>query len=65
LLKTSPQTPAVRRAIERLDRLYDEALAEIARHVAFDAIEVFEYDTLAKIQLGSGLIVLNSLLEAR
>ena len=30
-----------------------------------DAFEVIDCDTLAKVQLGSGLIVLNSVLDAR
>jgi hypothetical protein len=64
LLKASPQTPAVRSAIARLEPIFDGALKEIARHVDFAAFKVFDYDTLAKVQLGSGLIVINSLLEA-
>jgi len=63
LLRASPQTPAVRHAVERLERAYDDVLAEINRHVDFDAFEVVDCDTLTKTQLGSGLIVLNSLLE--
>lgn len=64
LLKASTQTSVVVRAIDRLERAYGEALAEIARHVDFDSFEVFDCDTLARVQLGSGLIALNSLLEA-
>lgn len=63
LLRASPQTPAVRQAIERLERAFDEARADIAHYVDFDAFEVIDCDTLVKVQLGSGLIVLNSLLE--
>jgi hypothetical protein len=65
LLKASPPTPAVRRAIERLEPAFDEALAEIKRHVDFDAFEVIDCDTLTRVQLGSGLVVLNSVLEER
>jgi zinc carboxypeptidase len=65
LLKASPQTPAVRRAVERLDPAFDEAVAEIDKYVAFDRFEVMDHDTLAAVQLGSGLIVLDSLLEKR
>lgn len=65
LLRTSPQTSAVRQAIDRLEHVYDEAIAEIERHIDFDAFNVFDCDTLAKVQLGSGLIVLNSILETR
>ncbi len=63
LLKSSRQTTAVREAVERLERAFDEALDEIKRHVDFDAFQVFDCDTLAKVQLGSGLVVLNSVLE--
>jgi hypothetical protein len=63
LLKASPQTPAIRRAIERCDSAFDQVLAEIQRYVDFDAFEVIPCDTLAKVQLGSGLIALSSLLE--
>ncbi|MGH8236867.1 MAG: hypothetical protein ACREXP_07560 [Steroidobacteraceae bacterium] len=65
LLRTSRKTPAVERAIERLERAFEEALAGIEQYVDFDAFEVFDCDTLAKVQLGSGLIVLNSILEQR
>lgn len=63
LLRESPQTPAIRRAIDRLERVFDDALAEIGRHVPFDRFEIVDCDTLARVQLGSGLIVLSSLLE--
>lgn len=63
LLKASPQTPAVRQAIGRLELAFDEAITDIAHHVDFNACEVIDCDTLAKVQLGSGLIVLNSLLQ--
>lgn len=63
LLKESRQTPAVRSALERVEQAFDEALAEIKSHVDFDAFETVDCDTLAKVQLGSGLIVLNSVLE--
>lgn len=62
LLKASPQTAAVRQAVDRLEAAFSEALAEIDRLVDFGALEVMECDRLAKIQLGSGLIVLNTLL---
>lgn len=65
LLQASPQSVQVRQSIVRLERAFDEALADIGRHVDFDAFEVIDCDTLAKVQLGSGLIVLNSMLEAQ
>ena len=63
LLKASRQTPAIRHAIERCDAAFDAALAEIKQHVDFGAFKAIPCDTLAKVQLGSGLIALNSLLE--
>jgi hypothetical protein len=63
LLKASVPTPAIKRAIVRTERAFDEALAEIGRYVDFNAFEVVAYDTLARVQLGSGLIALSSLLE--
>jgi hypothetical protein len=65
LLKASRQTDAVRSAIDRLERTFDEALGEIQRHIDFKQFNVVDCDTLAKVQLGSGLIVLNSVLEER
>lgn len=62
LLKASKQTPAVARAIERLDAIFDQELADIEANVAVDAFQPIDLSTLAKVQLGSGLIVLNSLL---
>ena len=54
---------AIQRSIERLERAFDGALDEIKKHVDFDAFSVVDCNTLAKVQLGSGLVVLNSLLE--
>jgi len=65
LLKASRQTTTIRAAINRLDTLFDEALSEVDRNVGFDACEVLDCDTLARVQLGSGLIALNAVLEAR
>jgi hypothetical protein len=65
LLKRSTQSPAIRSAIERLESMFDQALAEIGRHVDLQAFVAFDYDTLARVHLGSGLIVLESVLEAR
>jgi hypothetical protein len=65
LLKVSTQTVAVRRATDRLEVLFDEALDAFAREIGFDRFEVIDCDALASVQLGSGLIVLNSMLESR
>jgi zinc carboxypeptidase len=64
LLKASEQTPEVRAAVHRLDDAFDEALDELAAEIDFDAIEVVDCSTLLSVQLGSGLIALNSLLES-
>jgi hypothetical protein len=64
LLKVSTQTAAVRRATDRLEALFDEALARLDREIGFDRFEVINCDRLARVQLGSGLIVLNSMLES-
>jgi len=64
LLKVSTQTAAVRRAIGRLEALFDEALRRLDQEIGFDRFEVIDCDRLARLQLGSGLIVLNSMLES-
>lgn len=63
LLKASPQTAAVRQAIERLDEAFDEAFAEIDAHVDFDKFEAIDCNALARVQLGGGLIALNAQLS--
>lgn len=63
LLKSSPRTSAVQQAIERMERIFSEALSGIDDYVDLEAFEAIDCDTLARLQLGSGLIVLNSLLE--
>jgi hypothetical protein len=65
LLKASQQTPAVRQAVERLEHAFDDAVTELKRHVDFSSFKVFPCDTLVRVQLGSGLIALNSILDAR
>jgi hypothetical protein len=65
LLKSSTQTNAVIRATERLERVFNEALEEIAESVGFDEFDVIDCGTLARVQLGSGLVVLNSILDAK
>jgi hypothetical protein len=65
LLKASTQTRAVAEAVKRLESVFNEALQDIANNIAFADFEVIDCRTLAQAQLGSGLIVLNSLLEER
>lgn len=64
MLAASPQTPAVMAARDRLERMFDEALADVDRAIDFSAFEVIDCGTLARVQLGSGLIVLNSVLSS-
>lgn len=65
LLRNSDRTPAVVTALERVERAFEEAFNEIAREVDFSKFEAIGCDNLAKIQLGSGLIVMNSLLDTQ
>lgn len=63
LLKASPQTERVRRAVEKLDKAYDETLAKIGESVDISAFEAFDYDTMVRAQLGGGLIALNAVIN--
>lgn len=63
LLKESPQTVAITEATARLEAVFDEALSDIGRSVDFDAFEPVDCDTLARVQLGTGLIALNAMLD--
>jgi len=65
LLKASTQTAAVTRATARVESVLDDALEDIGRTIDLSLMEAVDHDTLAKVQLGSGLIVLNSILSAR
>lgn len=65
LLKASRPTTPVIHAIARLESAYADALADIDRYVHLKAASVISCDTLARIQLGSGLTVLNSLLAGQ
>lgn len=65
LLRDSQPTSSVQAAAERLERHFAAAFADISRHFDLDAIEVFPADTLARVQLGSGLMALDALLETR
>lgn len=62
LLQASKQTPAVVNTTTRLEQLFQQALDEMSQQAGFDRLELVDHDSLARVQLGSGLIVLNSLL---
>ena len=63
LLEASPKTAAVRAARERLERVLGEAFQDIQRECDLSKIQVFDCDTLTRVQLGSGLIALNAVLQ--
>jgi hypothetical protein len=63
LLNKSRQIPAVAKSLERTEKAFSEARVEINRYIDVDAFQPFDFNTLAKVQLGCGLIVLNSILE--
>ena len=63
LLHDSEQTPEVKASIERLELLFDTALDEIIEHIAPSDLNILSVNTLVKVQLSSGLIVLNAILE--
>ena len=63
LLKASSQTEAIERARRRMEAVFAEALEDLRNEMDFDAYEVIDCDRLARVQLGCGLIGLNSVLE--
>lgn len=64
LLKASEQTPAVVEAVASLELVLSETLSDLNKVVDFDAFDPIPYDTLASVQLGSGLIALNSVVRS-
>lgn len=65
LLQASAQSAAVRQATGRLESLFNGALDDLRKAIRFEDFEVIDCNTLAMVQLGSGLVVLNSILEQR
>jgi hypothetical protein len=63
LLKESTQSDRVRDAVLQLEAIFDDALDDIAKNVNLSEFQLIDCDSLARVQLGSGLIVLNALLE--
>lgn len=62
LLKISEQTTVVKQAIERMEAVFDTELADVKANIDLNAFEPIDLTTLARVQLGSGLVVLNSIL---
>lgn len=63
LLRASPQTAAVTQATLRLESFFDNALNDIANNIGVDKFVTVDHRTLARVQLGSGLIAVNALLR--
>jgi hypothetical protein len=47
------------------NKIYDEIFEEVNKRVNFNSFEEIDLNTLVKVQLGSGLIVLNNMLRAQ
>lgn len=65
LLESSRQSPAVTQARQRMDALFDAALADLLEKIDAQRLQLIDSGTLARAQLGSGLVVLNSILSRR
>ena len=65
LLKASQQTAIIQSSINRLESLFDNLLEDIGKNINLSELEVIDVNTLAKVQLGSGLIALNAVLERK
>jgi hypothetical protein len=65
LLKDSDHSAAVMDSIERLEVLFDCALEDIKHHIDFSSFELIDINDLVKMQLGSGMIILNAILEQK
>lgn len=65
LLRDSRQTSAVKASIGRFEAIFESALRKLEADVSAEQFEVIDYDSLAQVQLGSGLIAINSLLCKR
>jgi hypothetical protein len=50
--------------MERLERVFAEAMDDLGGKIDLSAFQIIDHDTLAKVQLGSGLIALNSVIAA-
>jgi hypothetical protein len=63
LLQASEPTLRVRQSLERLEPVFDQMLDEIAVSLGAESFQAIDCNALAKAQLGSGLIVLNAILN--
>jgi hypothetical protein len=65
LLQASPQTQDIRSGACRLEHAFEEALEQLDRLIDFSRMERVDCGTLARVQLGCGLVALNSILAQR
>lgn len=65
LLRVSQPTAALLRVQSRLEAAFETAFREFAQNVDLHRFTVIDCNTLARVQLASGLIVLNALLAER
>jgi len=63
LLQTANPHPAVSAAVVRLEALFSQALEQLDKILHFSQFKAIDLDSLAAAQLGSGLIMINSLLD--
>lgn len=64
-LKAGRRTDRLRKAIERMESIFEEALDELRREVDFRLLTPIDCNVLARASVGSGLIALNSVLKER
>ena len=62
LLKDSVQSPNIESVINRLEFVFEKALEDILTHIDPQDLSDLDINKLVKVQLGSGLTVLNSVL---
>lgn len=65
MLKESEKTDDMIQAIEFLDAIFDEALADMKSHVDFTLFEDIDLNELVSAQLGSSLVAIDYLIDQR
>lgn len=63
LLAESPKTTAVQKSIKRAEEALDEVKAAIGQYIDLNALTPVDFNILVRVQLGCGLICLNSVIE--
>lgn len=62
LLESSTINALTESSITRLKNLFNEVYEDVDRHIKFSLFEIIDINVLARVQFGSGLIVLNGVL---